>query len=209
MPEPSDGGSVTQTPPTPVTGTPETDERSVTKTSKRSVNLTVDDVDIEELKHQLKNATEERDRHRKKLSAYEEAEKKAQEAKLSEIELAKKQQAELSEQMESLAAELAESRVRQDVADNASKFNFTIGAKTLANLLLTDFDAIEFENGRPTNIEKLLDKLAKAEPDLVKKEQDQRPPSVPAMNPGRSSINSPGTGTPRQIPSWNEVYKRP
>lgn len=207
MPEPSDGGSATQTPPTPTTGTapggatPPVATLSLEEAMKR----------IAELEHAHKNATEERDRHRKKLTSYEEAEKKTQEAQLTEIELAKKRDAERQEQLESIAAELAEARVRQDVADLAGKFNFTISAKTLANLLLTDFDAIEFENGRPTNIEKLLDKLAKAEPDLVKAQDatQQRPPTVPAMNPGRSSIQSPGTGTPRQIPSWNEVYKRP
>jgi hypothetical protein len=100
--------------------------------------------------------------------------------------------------------------VRQEVVDLAGKFNFTISAKTLANLLLTDFDAIEFEDGRPTNIEKLLDKLAKAEPELVKAQAPTAPqarlaPATPAMNPGRSSIASPGSSIPGRIPRLEDL----
>src|SRR5258707_12170261 len=123
---------------------------------------------------------------------------------MSELENAQKAAADSQAQQEALAAELYEARVRQDVADLVSKFNFIPSARTIANLLLADDDAIEFENGRPTNIEKLLEKLAKAEPDLGK--QQAAPPGTPgtpqspAMNPVRATIQPPGGNIPGRIP---------
>src|SRR6266568_8333722 len=146
------------------------------------------------------------------LKVYQDAEQVAKDAQLPEIERLKKAAADLQEQNETIAAKLLESNVRQDVADKAGKFHFVVSAKTLANLLLHDFDAIEFDDatGEPTNIEKLLDKLAKAEHDLVKKEQQQQgAPALPGMNPGRSSIQPPGGRIPGKIPTLDEIeWKR-
>ena len=142
---------------------------------------------------------------RKRLKSFEDAEQAKKDAQLSEVERLNKQYADLQEQHESLAAELYEARVRQDVADLVGKFNFIPSAKSIANLLLADDDSIEFEDGRPTNIEKLLEKLAKAEPDLVKQPtQAATPgtpgtPQLPAMNPGRASITQPGQ-QPGRVP---------
>src|SRR5260221_5518369 len=142
--------------------------------------LTVDELlkRIHDLEQHAKNKTEEASRHgtrltaaEKELAAYKAAEEAARASQMSELEKAQKQAADLQEQQEALAAELYEARVRQDVADLVGKFNFIPSARTIANLLLADDDAIEFENGRPTNIEKLLEKLAKAEPDLVKQQE--------------------------------------
>jgi hypothetical protein len=141
---------------------------------------------------------------RKRLKAFEDAEQAAKDAQLGEVERLNKQAAALQEQHDTMAAQLAESLVRQEVADHISKFNFAISAKTVANLLLLDFDAIEFEDGKPTNVEKLLEKLAKAEPDIVKQEAgapaQSGVPSLPAMNPGRSTITQPGQQQPGRIP---------
>jgi len=133
---------------------------------------------------------------------------------MSELEKAQKQAADLQEQQEALAAELYEARVRQDVADRIGKFNFIPSARTIATLLLADDGAIEFEDGHPINIEKLLEKLAKAEPELVKP-QAAAPgtpgnPALPAMNPGRSSIQSPGATIPGHIPRLTDpgLWKR-
>src|SRR6266568_38499 len=151
---------------------------------------------------------------RKRLKAYKDAEQAKKDAQLSEVERMNKQYADLKEQHETLAAELLEARVYQDVARHAAKLNFILPADMLAKLLLNDLDAIEFEDGKPKNIEALLQNLAKSTPEIVKtaqqeQQQQQRAPAVPAMNPGRSSIASPGQNQPGRIPSWNEVYKRP
>ena len=153
------------------------------------------------------------------LKAYQDKEQQTKDAELSELDLSKKQLAQLQEQHEQLAAELYEARVFQDVGRLASKFNFMISSDTVARMLMLDEDKIEFENGKPTNIEKLLDALAKREPDLVRKpqapseqqpgnQQQQRPqpPQVPAMNPGRAAIPAPGTVPPGKRPSLAEAY---
>jgi len=170
---------------------------------------------IAELEAHAQNKTEEASRHgakltaaEKELAAYKAAEEAARAAQMSELEKAQKAAADLQAQQEELAAELYQARVFQDVSRLFSKFNFLVSADTLARMLLLDDDAIEFENGQPTNIEKLLEKLAKAEPGLVKpaEQQQQRgAPALPGMNPGRSSIQRPSTPTPGQRPSWDEV----
>lgn len=208
---PSGGTSATQTPPSPVTGT------ASGSATPPAATLTLEEAlkRIADLEHTQKNATEEVERHRKKLTAYEKkeqeadaAKKAAEEATLSEIERVKKQYAELEEQRDTLASELFNTRVRQEVADLKDKFHFVVSAKTLANLLLMDESAIEFENGHPTNIEKLLDQLAKTERDLVREpevaqqqgQQGKQAPPVPAMNPGRTNIPAPNQLPPGQRP---------
>ncbi len=126
-------------------------------------------------------------------------------AALSATEKLNKQYAELQAQHEELAAELLEARVYQDVARHAAKLNFILPADMLAKLLLNDLDAIEFEDGKPKNIETLLQNLAKSTPEIVKtaqqdQQQQKRAPMIPAMNPERSSIASPGQQQPGRIP---------
>ena len=151
---------------------------------------------------------------RKRIETFEALQKEAELAKLGETEKLQKQNADLQERQEALAAELFEARVHQEVGRLASKFNFLISADTLARMLLLDDDAIEFEGSKPTNIEKLLEKLAKAEPELVKPlpaaPGTPGNPALPAMNPGRSSIQSPGATTPGRIPSLTDpsIWKR-
>src|SRR6266702_641968 len=83
----TEGASVTPTPTAPpATGSSNTAPGSATPPTKPSVSIEDALARIAELEHANKNATEERDRHRKKLSTYEEAEKKAQDAQLSEVE---------------------------------------------------------------------------------------------------------------------------
>jgi hypothetical protein len=211
MPEPtsSGGGATLPSDPQPATG----NASGGATPPKPSVTLEEALARIAELEHAHNNATGELKRHREELSTYKAAEKAKADAELSASELAKKQNAELNERLESLAAEIAEARVREAIADLASKFNFVVSAKTLANLLLADFDSIEFEDGKPTNIEKLLEKLAKAEPDLVKPQpgvpQARQAPTTPAFNPDRRSIAAPGTMPPGRIPRLNDIeWKR-
>jgi hypothetical protein len=151
--------------------------------------------------------------HRTKLKSFEEAEALRLQAQMSELEKAQKAASDLQEQHDTMAAKLLESNVRQDVADKVDKFNFRVSAKTVANFLLHDWDAIEFDDatGEPTNIEKLLEKLAKAEPGIVKDatEQQRTAPAIPGMNPGRSSIQAPGARIPGKIPTLSDIeWKR-
>src|SRR6266568_935603 len=143
---------------------------------------------------------------RKRLKAYEDAEQAKKDAQLSEVERINKQYADLKEQHETLAAELLEARVYQDVARHAAKLNFILPADMLAKLLLNDLDAIEFEDGKPKNIETLLQNLAKSTPEIVKSAevQQRNAPPIPAMTPGRSTIQVPGQQQPGRIPRLND-----
>ena len=213
MAEPTSAGNgaTPETGTTPATGTPSTGGATP---SGKQVSLSLEEAlaKIEELQRHAQNKTEEAARHGKSLSAaekelaaYRAAEEATRAAQMSELEKAQKAAADSQEQLESLAAELYEARVFQEVTRLASKFNFIISGDTLARMLLLDEDAIEFEDGKPTNVEKLLEKLAKAEPDLVKPQAQQQQqqmgtPNVPAMNPGRSSI-TPGGNVPGRVPN--------
>ncbi len=212
MPEP-------QTPATPQAGDPgastPTPGGSPTPTPEPQAGDGDIQISLEEARKLRSEAANLRKREKEvlaQLKVYQDAEQQAKDAQLPEIERLKKVAADLQEQNETIAAKLLESNVRQDVADKAGKFHFAVSAKTLANLLLHDFEAIEFDDatGEPTNIEKLLDKLAKSEPDLVKKEQQQQgAPALPGMNPGRSSIQPPGGRIPGKIPTLDDIeWKR-
>ncbi len=207
--EPSSDPGVTPVPDLPVTGTP-TPAGVTPQESQLSLEAAMKR--IAELEHSHKNAVEERDRHRKKLSTYEKAEQDAKEARLSEIERIQKQHSDLQTQHNALATELQETRVHQAVERAASKLNFVVPAEMVARLI--DWTEIEYENGRPTNVEKLLEKLTKSAPDLIKQQQPADPahtppargntPVIPAMNPGRSSIVAPGSIQPGRIPRLSD-----
>lgn len=206
------------TPATPATGVPNATGRA----TPPAATLTHEEAlkRIAELEQHAHNKTEEASRHGSKLSAvekelaaYKAAEEAARAAQMSELEKAQKAAADLQAQHEELAAELYEARVFQEVSRLAGTFNFLVSADTLARMLLLDDDAIEFENGKPHNIEKLLEKLAKSEPGLVKpaetQQQQRGAPAIPGMNPGRSSIAPPGGRIPGKIPRLEDIeWKR-
>ncbi len=219
MPEPTNPSSGAGA--TPGTGSPATGTPAPAGATPPAAALSLEEAmkRIAELELQASNKTEEATRHgakltaaEKELAAYKAAEATAQAAQLSELERAQKQAADAVVQQEALTKELENARVFQDVTRLASKFNFLVSADTLARMLLLDRAAIEFTDGTPQNVEKLLEKLAKAESGLVKPTdaQQQGAPPLPGMSPdraayGRSSIQRPGTPTPGQRPSWDEV----
>ncbi|HLZ64393.1 MAG TPA: hypothetical protein VKR06_46275 [Ktedonosporobacter sp.] len=194
--DPSSGAGATPNPDQPVMGTPA--PAGATPTTKPATTTLEEALArIAELEHSHKNAVEERDRHRKKLSGYEEAEKKAQEAQLSEVERIKKQHADLQSQHDALVRETQELRVHQSVERHAARLKF-IRPEIAAKLL--DWSEIEYEeNGSPKNIDKLLEKLVKSMPELAHASSQQAPstpnqpttPAIPAMNPGRTAIQQP------------------
>ncbi len=201
--EPSSGTGAT-----PTTGSPETGTTSTGATPpKLATTLEEALARIAELEHSHKNATEERDRHRKKLTSYEEQERKAQEAALSEVDKANKAREQAEQQIQQYKKQLVDARV-----ELAAKARGIINPSIAASAIR---EQLEYgDDGMPSNLEKALDDLIKANPYLIAKVEPASPaqtsptPHIPAMNPGRSSIQSPGQ-TPGRIPSWNEVFKRP
>ncbi len=208
--EPSSGASVTPTPGSPVTGTT---SPGVTP-QKSAATLEEALARIAELEHNVRNKTDENDRHSKNLSArekelavYKEKERQAQDAALSEVDKANKAREQAEQQILQYKKQLVDARVEL-AAKAKGIINPSIAAAAIRDLL-------EYgDDGMPTNLEKALDDLIKANPYLIAKVEPASPaqtaptPHIPAMNPGRSSIQSPGQ-TPGRIPSWNEVFKRP
>ena len=207
---PSSSEGATPATGSPATGTPASS--GATPQPKPALTLEEAVKRVADLEHSHKNASEELERHRKNAKRFaelEKAETERQQAQLTEQERLQKERDELQASNEDLAAELLEYRVNQDISKLAGKFNFTLSADLIAKLL--DWSEIEWdeENGKPLNIEKLLEQLAKSTPDIVKPEPQQqqpnRAPAVPAMNPGRSSITQPGGRVPGKIPTLDDI----
>lgn len=165
---------------------------------------------MKELERSLQNATEERDRHRKKLSRYEEAEKQAQEAQLSEVERLKKQHAELQAQHEEYTRRMQERVVRYELEREAARLGLI---RPELAFKLIDWTELEFaEDGTPKNADKLLEKLLKEYPELAKPREalpfgQPVAPQLPAMNPGRSSIASPNQLPPGPPPRLSDIWR--
>lgn len=208
---------------TPAPGTPATGitaSTGATPTPKPAATYEEALARIAELEHASKNAVEERDRHRIKLTKYEEeaaaAKKAAEEAQLSEIERAKKQ---LVDEQAKHAAEVQQMRdrvVRYEVEKQAGK----LGAKDPAIVArLVDNKELELaDDGTPTNAEEVLKKLLISAPFLFAESAEQQKPaggaqqapSTPPMNHGRTNIQSPTTATPGKIPRLTDpgILKR-
>lgn len=223
----STGASATQTPVAPTTGTP-----AQTSVTPQSSPLSLEEAmkRIADLEHSLTNAKEENSRHSKKLSTFEKmeaereaAKKAADAAQLSETERLKQELADERTARADIAAALFEADVYKDIVRLAPQFHFIIDAETLFDMIKWKEIEADEETGKPTNVEKLLERLAKASPKLVEAAQPpaptppptpaqpgipgwQRPPAVPAMNPGRSSIAPPSSLPAGKIPSLAEAY---
>lgn len=207
----SDPG-VTPTSDTPVTGTPAS-PAGVMPQMKPSVTLEEALARIAELEHSHKNAVEERDRHRKKLSTYEKAEQDAKDAQLSEIERIQKQHSDLQQQHSAYTQAMQQRVTRYEVEKQAAKLGI-IDPDAAARLL--DASELEYdESGIPSNAAKLLEKLVKNKPYLAPAQsQSGEPatpparvgaPAVPAMNPGRTNITPPDALPPGKM-SIQEAY---
>jgi hypothetical protein len=187
---------------------------------------------LADLEHSSKNASEEVERHRKKLTAYEKAEKEREaaaqavkDAELGEVERTKKQlsdlQAKYDAETEKYKQELISTKVQLSAKEKG------IIDTELAAMAIQK--SLEFgDDGMPTNIDKALDTLIKSKPYLAPKQQEptqelpaspaqtanpQRPPApqTPPMNPGRSQISPPSAPPqqgPYRPPSWNDVYTK-
>jgi len=209
MPEP-------QTPATPQAGDPGASTPTPGGSPTPTPEPQAGDGDTQISLEEARKLRSEAQNLRKRMKAYEDAEAAAVAAQLTEVERLKKQQADLQEQHDQLAAELVTARVNQDVAKYAGKLNFLVAPDLLAKLI--DWEAVEFDDatGKPTNVEKLLEKLAKNAPELVKpapgQQQQQGAPPIPGMSPdraayGRSSIQPPGGRIPGKIPTLDDYFQ--
>lgn len=185
---------------------------------------------IAELERHSHNKTEEAGRHhknlseaQKKLAEYEEKERLAQEATLSEVEKSRK-----AVEAEKAARAQVEQQVQQLKQELISKM-VQLSAKE-KGIIDTELAALAIqgklelgEDGMPTNVDKALDDLIKNKPYLAPKTQEQsqeqslanpaqtannqQPPRTPAMNPGRSAISAPQTLNPGQRVTFDQAYK--
>jgi len=134
--------------------------------------------------------------HRTKLNKFEADEKAKADAQLSEVEKTKRAHADMEVRYQQAQKLLVESEVRY-----ASKDKGIINPDLIAPAIMSK---LEYgDDGKPTNLEKVLDDLIKANPFIVAATNAQpaspaqtNTPALPAMNPGRSSIPSPTGNIP-------------
>ena len=151
---------------------------------------------------------------RKRLDAFEQAQKEADLAKLSETEKLTAQHSELQAKHAELERRYQERVISAEVQLQAANLGIRHPEKVFR---LIDTAELEFDDdGAPKNAKALVEKLLKEMPELGPEPKAEpnaqnanRAPAVPAMNPGRSSIQQPGQGTPGRVPGWHELYKRP
>lgn len=225
----SSGESVTPTSDQLVKSTPNasqgaTPEKPTTPSLEEAMTRLAD------IERKHKNATEELDRHRKnakKLADYEEAERQAKEAQLSEIERTTKKYQELQSQHDTYVKTMQERIVRYEVEKEAGKLGI-IDPDAATKLL--DWSQIEYEeDGTPKNADKLLAALVKQRPWLkpaptpepenktesatpaAQQATPTTPPRLPAMSPGRSTIAAPSPVPPGKIPRLGDrgVFSAP
>lgn len=156
---------------------------------------------IAELEHANSNAIQERDRHRKKLTAYEKTEEDAKLVALSDAEKMTKAITDSAKQIKAYQEKVASYEVRLQ-AQSLGIIDPELAALAISSTLEYD------DNGMPTNVEKLLKALVVAKPYLVAQSATTpattpatsnavpQAPAIPAMNPGRNNIQSPANTAP-------------
>ena len=212
--------SVTPAETTPETGTSTTQAASMpsvtpdTKASDDSVT-SIEDAKrrIAELEKLAANKSDEASRHYKNLAKYQEAEKKQQEAALSEVERATKRANDAEAKILSYQKQLVSTKV-QMAAQNKGIIDPELAAMALEKTLEYD------DSGMPTNLDKALDALIKSKPYLapskVAATEETKPtaqtapthttPAIPAQNPGRSSYAPASDATKSQPITLGQFY---
>lgn len=207
------GTGETPTPGTPANGTPPTTSPGATPAKPATMSLEDAFAKIAELEHARINATEERDRHRKKLTAYEQKEEAERAAALSEVEKATKRAADAEQKNQHLQKQLIAKTVQI-----AAQAKGIINPKIAASAIEAE---LEYgDDGMPTNLDKALDRLVKENPYLIAAKAEPVPPepaqttpvqvnapNIPAMAPGRSSIVSPNALQPGKTPRLADLLK--
>jgi hypothetical protein len=198
----------------PATGTPASPGATP---SKLPATLEEALAELAKVQQHATNKEQEASRHGKNLSAiekelaaYKEKERLAQEATLSEIDRAKKQALDLQQKYE------AEHKAHVNALVKLAAASKGIIDPDIAALAIEP--SLEFdESGMPSNLDKALDDLVKSKPYLAAKPneapatpaQTARPPQVPPMNPGRTTIQPSAPQGPFQPTRLTDVFKRP
>lgn len=133
---------------------------------------------------------------RQRQKTIDDAEALRQQAAMSDLEKANKAHADMEAKYQQVQKQLVESEVRY-----VSKDKGIINPDLIAPAIMSK---LEYgDDGKPTNLEKVLDDLIKANPFIVAKADAQpaspaqtNTPALPAMNPGRSSIQPPTGNIP-------------
>lgn len=143
---------------------------------------------------------------RKRLKSYEDQENLAKEAALSEVDKASKRATDAEQKVKQYQQQLVTAQVKM-AAQRIGIIDPELAALAVQSSL--EFD----DDGMPSNLDKVLSDLLKNKPFLAAAPtpaptNSTKPPAVPAMNPGRTAIQSPGGQQPGRIPSWSDIYKR-
>jgi hypothetical protein len=212
---------------TPAPGSPATGNASggATPASKPATTLEEAMARIAELERHAANKDEQATRHgkaltqaEKELAAYKEKERLVQEAALSEAQKLEKRAAEAEQTVQQYKQQLITAQVRL-AAQSKGIIDPDLAALAIQSQL-------EFgEDGMPTNVEKALDALVKQKPYLApapKPAEATEPPAtpaqtatppaiqtpaIPAMNPGRTSIQQPGQLPPGKRWTLDDYFK--
>jgi hypothetical protein len=189
--EPQAGDATT---PQPQAGTPSTEPQA-------GESQTISLEEAKKLRSEAQNL-------RKRMKAYEDAERQVQEAQLSETERLKKQHSDLQAQHDTYTRQMQERIVRYEVERQATQLGI-IDPDAAVRLL--DWSELEYdEQGTPTNTEKLLQALIKKRTYLAPSAQQETParvgaPVIPAMNPGRSTLSAPNSLPPGKHMTLKDV----
>jgi len=206
---------------TPAPG-PATGTNATTGATPQVAALTLEEAlkKLADLEHSNTNASEEVERHRKKLTAYEKAEKEREaaaqavkDAELGELERTKKQFSELQAKHDAEVAKYKQELINAQVKLAAKSMDF-LNPDIAAKVIELEFG----EDGMPTNVDQALEALAKSNPFLLKPKTED-PPATPAQtatrppvtspnNPGRASTSQPNSLPPGQIVTFDQVFNR-
>jgi hypothetical protein len=147
---------------------------------------------------------------RTRLKNYEEAEAAAAAAKLSESERLQQQYAKLQADHDAATRQYQEQLTQLLVEREAAKLGVRPEAIEDVVRLLDWAELQHDDSGKPTNAGELIAKLLKNKPYLAATPPTPAQPgtpTLPAMNPGRASIPSPGQLPPGQRPKLSDLLK--
>jgi hypothetical protein len=146
---------------------------------------------------------------RTRLSGYESAEKLAQEAALSDLDKANKLRVDAETKVALYRKQVVTAKVQM-----AAQAKGIIDPELAAMAIEGKLE--DGDDGMPTNIDKLLDELIKNKPYLLANPGTTTPatpaqtnnhtPALPAMNPGRSSIQQPGSLPPGKRHKLSDLF---
>lgn len=136
------------------------DSTSANNTSSSSAKPSMT---LEQALDELAKVRREAAQHRTKLSAFEKAQADAQAAQMTDLEKAQAKAAEWQQKHDDATRELQETRLASAVERAAARLNIV---DPDAAVKLLDWSQVEYDetSGKPTNVDKLLDKLVKDRP---------------------------------------------